>query len=313
MEAGRLDNDGRLQMLKVKGVDQAHLEASQAEGRPLPRRVGRHRRPGPDLPLHARGRPRPTTNDEALTYVGDQGRAQGAAGFSRLEGAIYDNGVVYFTSTQGGGAAMTGSEHRHGYGNGSGRSGATTPGPRRSSSSTSRRAARCSTSRTTSRRAAAARSSSARTTPTTTTCAASPAAGSSGTSPSTGSGAGAHQRRVRRLHVQPGRAHPVRQHPGEPRHDLRDLGPVGADRRLTRRPSRRGDASPTGAACSLLRAGVGCDRPRAQAARRPRHRVHEPRRPRRVDVGLGVGHGHPRHGVVVVVEHRDGHRAEPGR
>ena len=32
METGRLANDGRLQMLKVKGVDEAHLEASQAKG-----------------------------------------------------------------------------------------------------------------------------------------------------------------------------------------------------------------------------------------------------------------------------------------
>ena len=30
--------------------------------------------------------------------------AQGAAKFSRLEGAVYDGGIVYFTSTQGGGA-----------------------------------------------------------------------------------------------------------------------------------------------------------------------------------------------------------------
>ena len=37
--------------------------------------------------------------------VGDQGRAQGAALFSRLEGQVYDDNVVYFTSTQGGGAA----------------------------------------------------------------------------------------------------------------------------------------------------------------------------------------------------------------
>ena len=53
-------------------------------------------------------------------YVGDQGRDQGAAHFSRLEGTIYDNGVVYFTSTQGGGAAMTGPNTVTGYGNGSG-------------------------------------------------------------------------------------------------------------------------------------------------------------------------------------------------
>ena len=37
--------------------------------------------------------------------VGNQGRAQGAALFSRLEGQVYEDNVVYFTSTQGGGAA----------------------------------------------------------------------------------------------------------------------------------------------------------------------------------------------------------------
>ena len=58
--------------------------------------MGRHRRPRPAFP-YTPGKPAPTTNDEALSYVGDQGRAQGAARFSRLEGAVYDNGVVYFT------------------------------------------------------------------------------------------------------------------------------------------------------------------------------------------------------------------------
>jgi uncharacterized protein len=36
-----------------------------------------------------------------------QGLAKGAAKFSRLEGTVYDGGLVYFTSTQGGGAPMT--------------------------------------------------------------------------------------------------------------------------------------------------------------------------------------------------------------
>jgi len=43
-----------------------------------------------------------TTNDQAISAVGDQGRARGAARFSRLEGAVYDAGLIYFTSTQGG-------------------------------------------------------------------------------------------------------------------------------------------------------------------------------------------------------------------
>ena len=58
---------------------------------PLLRRLGRHRRPRPTFP-YTPGQPAPTTNNAALTYVGDQGRAQGAAHFSRLEGATFDNG-----------------------------------------------------------------------------------------------------------------------------------------------------------------------------------------------------------------------------
>ena len=65
--------------------------------------------PEPDVEFpYTPGQPAPTPNDTALVFVGDQGRAQGAAGFSRLEGQAYDAGVVYFTSTQGGGAAETG-------------------------------------------------------------------------------------------------------------------------------------------------------------------------------------------------------------
>ena len=119
METGRLDNDGHLQMLKVKGVDQAHLEASQEKGTRYHVEWVDIDDPDPTFP-YVPGQTAPTTNDEALTYVGDQGRAQGAAGFSRLEGAIYDNGVVYFTSTQGGGAAMDGPNTSTGYGTGSG-------------------------------------------------------------------------------------------------------------------------------------------------------------------------------------------------
>ncbi|MEJ7702979.1 MAG: alkaline phosphatase PhoX [Geodermatophilaceae bacterium] len=43
------------------------------------------------------------TNDEAIHAVAEQGWVQGAAYFSRLEGATYDRDIVYFTSTQGGG------------------------------------------------------------------------------------------------------------------------------------------------------------------------------------------------------------------
>jgi secreted PhoX family phosphatase len=52
--------------------------------------------------------------------VSSQGWAQGAAYFSRLEGQVYEDGIVYFTSTQGGGAAEAGNSDGSGYGNGNG-------------------------------------------------------------------------------------------------------------------------------------------------------------------------------------------------
>jgi secreted PhoX family phosphatase len=119
MTAGFLENGGQLQMLKVAGVDQAHLEANQVAGATYPVEWVDIADPNPQFP-YTPGQTAPTTNDVALTYVGDQGRAQGAAGFSRLEGQVFDRGVVYFTSTQGGGAAETGPELIAGYGNGTG-------------------------------------------------------------------------------------------------------------------------------------------------------------------------------------------------
>lgn len=110
---GRLADGGTLEMLAVKGRPNAHLEAMQAAGATYD--VEWVPIADPD-PTFAPG----TTNDQALVAVGDQGRALGAAGFSRLEGTINDGGVVYFTSTQGGGAAETGPEPSAGYGNGSG-------------------------------------------------------------------------------------------------------------------------------------------------------------------------------------------------
>ena len=117
MVTGHLEDGGQLQMLKVVGVDQAHLEAAQTIG-------ARYRVEWVDI-----DKPYPGTdgtfdnkppNDEALNFVGSQGRAKGAAHFSRLEGATFSNGEIYFTSTQGGGAAETGPELTAGYGNGTG-------------------------------------------------------------------------------------------------------------------------------------------------------------------------------------------------
>lgn len=120
LEAGRIDNDGRLQMLAVRGTPNAHLEATQ------PLRASYRVEwvdiddPDPTFP-YTPGETAPTTNDEAIAYVGNQGRAQGAANFSRLEGAVYENGIVYFTSTQGGGPAEeSDGPIGNGYGNGFG-------------------------------------------------------------------------------------------------------------------------------------------------------------------------------------------------
>jgi secreted PhoX family phosphatase len=120
LDAGRLVNQGRLQMLAVRGTPAADLAAAQPDG-------ARYRAtwvdiddPDPTFPFTA-GETAPTTNDEALNHVGGQGRAQGAAWFSRLEGAVYDRGTIYFCSTQGGGPAEPGtSDTVQGWGNGSG-------------------------------------------------------------------------------------------------------------------------------------------------------------------------------------------------
>jgi uncharacterized protein len=120
MSTGHLEDGGRLQMLAVDGVTTADLAVAQPSG-------ARHRvrwveieDPDPTFPFTP-GVPAPTLNDTALQHVGAQGFAQGAARFSRLEGAVYDNNVVYFCSTQGGGPAEPGSSDPvQGWGNGSG-------------------------------------------------------------------------------------------------------------------------------------------------------------------------------------------------
>ncbi|SDJ49357.1 hypothetical protein SAMN05192558_11815 [Actinokineospora alba] len=119
MEYGRLDNLGRLQMLKVKGESNAHLEAGQPAGTTYQVEWVDIEDPAPTFP-YTPGQTAPTTNNQAITYVASQGWAQGAAFFSRLEGAAIDRGVVYFTSTQGGGPAETGPDTVLGYGNGTG-------------------------------------------------------------------------------------------------------------------------------------------------------------------------------------------------
>ena len=91
----RILDGGVLQMLKVRGVDNADLSVGQAPGARYD--VEWVTIDDPD-PTFAPG----TTNDQAIVAVGDQGRALGAAIFSRLEGIYYSYGTMFFTSTQGG-------------------------------------------------------------------------------------------------------------------------------------------------------------------------------------------------------------------
>jgi hypothetical protein len=117
MLVGHLEDGGRLQALKVVGVDQAHLEAQQVNGATYPVEWVDIDHPFPGDDGRFDGMP---TNNEAINFVGDQGRARGAAHFSRLEGASLTKGEIYFTATQGGGPAEVGPELSTGYGNGTG-------------------------------------------------------------------------------------------------------------------------------------------------------------------------------------------------
>ena len=120
METGELDNEGQLQMLAVRG--QPNLDLAIAQPKRATYQVEWVDIDDPDPTFaYTPGQTAPTTNDTALTYVGNQGRAKGAAYFSRLEGQVYEHGVVYFTSTQGGGPAETSlGPIADGYGNGTG-------------------------------------------------------------------------------------------------------------------------------------------------------------------------------------------------
>jgi len=113
---GRVEDGGTLHMLKVAGTTNAHLESRQDIGATYD--VEWVRIDHPDF--GADSGPATRTNAEAVRHVGDQGRAKGAAYFSRLEGQVWEEGVVYFCSTQGGGAAEDGAGPTDGYGNGSG-------------------------------------------------------------------------------------------------------------------------------------------------------------------------------------------------
>jgi len=95
MTAKRLTDGGTLEMLKVTGRPNAVLDKGQTPG--VTYGVEWVTIDDPD-PTFAPG----TTNNQAIVAVGDQGRAKGAATFSRLEGIFFDSGKVYLVSTQGG-------------------------------------------------------------------------------------------------------------------------------------------------------------------------------------------------------------------
>ena len=119
METGRLDNDGVLEMLKVVGTANAHLEAHHERGTTFDVEWVPIAEPDPTFD-YTPGQTAPTSNDTALTFVSSQGWAQGAAYFSRLEGQAYEDGVVFFTSTQGGGEETVMQDSVGGWGNGTG-------------------------------------------------------------------------------------------------------------------------------------------------------------------------------------------------
>ena len=120
MESGRLEDGGQLQMLAVAGQPNLDLAASQPLRATYDVEWVDIDDPDPTFP-YTPGQTAPTPNNQAIVHVGNQGFAQGAAYFSRLEGSVYDDGVVYFCATQGGGPAEASfGPIADGYGNGTG-------------------------------------------------------------------------------------------------------------------------------------------------------------------------------------------------
>jgi uncharacterized protein len=119
LESGRLDDDGRLQMLAVKGRPNANLGAHQPRRATFDVEWVDIDDPAPTFP-YTPGQPASTANLDAISYVARQGFARGAAKFARPEGVTYDNGIVFFACTQGGGPPEATDSDPAGWGNGSG-------------------------------------------------------------------------------------------------------------------------------------------------------------------------------------------------
>jgi uncharacterized protein len=101
-EVGRIEDGGQLYMAAIRDRPNLDMSASGIRGRLHVQWVP-IADPAPTYPM-VDGLPT-TTNDAAITHVARQGWDQGAAYFSRLEGAVIDKGTIYFSSTQGGGPA----------------------------------------------------------------------------------------------------------------------------------------------------------------------------------------------------------------
>lgn len=112
LAARRILDGGRLQMLAVRGQPGKDLSTGQPAGASF--RASWVDIDDPDPAFT--GTP---ANDVAIQAVGKQGRDKGAALFSRLEGAVYHHGTVYFVSTQGG-ATASGDTPPSGFGKGRG-------------------------------------------------------------------------------------------------------------------------------------------------------------------------------------------------
>ena len=112
MTAKRLTDGGTLEMLKIEGRTNAVLDKGQTPGVTYGVEWVKIDDPDPTFGPD-------TTDVEAIQAVGAQGRAKGAAIFSRLEGIFYDSGKVYLDSTQGG-DTPAGEPPPAGYGDGFG-------------------------------------------------------------------------------------------------------------------------------------------------------------------------------------------------
>ena len=110
-------------MLRVKGVTNAHLEGNQVAGTEYDVDWVEIDDPVRVVPVHSRGQPAPTSNDDALTARRQPGLGAGRGVLLPARGpGLRARASIFFTSTQGGGAAEPGTTAatRAGFGNGSG-------------------------------------------------------------------------------------------------------------------------------------------------------------------------------------------------